>query len=94
MQQNITRYEPFWFSNAKTNKLNVSTSKLKSFLTDVGFGLYKSADSRLLDSKLFLNDDGVLRVHNHRSVKRFVRKFIENIDESQFNIVFQADDKE
>ena len=94
MQQNITRYEPFWFSNAKTNKLNVSTSKLKSFLTDVGFGLYKSADSRLLDSKLFLNDDGVLRVHNHRSVNRFVRKFIENIDESQFNIVFQADDKE
>jgi len=94
MQQNITRYEPFWFSNAKTNKLNVSTSKLKSFLTDVGFGLYKSADSRLLDSKLFLNDDGVLRVHNHRSVKRYVRKFIENIDESQFNIVFQADDKE
>lgn len=94
MIQTNARYEPFWFSNTANNRLGVNSSKLKNFLMQIGFGQFKSSDSRLVDSKLFLNDDGVLRVHNNRSIKRFVRKFIEDIDESQFNTIFQADDKE
>ena len=91
MIQNQTQYESFWFKTAN-NKLCVDTSKLSNFLTDVGFGLYKSTESRLVEMKLFLNDDGILKPHNNKNVKRFVRKFIESIPESEFNSVFKSED--
>ncbi len=74
--------EAFW--DVDKDKCNLVEFDLKTFLEDMGFGLYKSVDKRTADTVLFQNDNGVIKLHNEITVKKWVTKFLKNIDKEEF----------
>ena len=88
----MNTFNMFWDITKKGNR--VKSYELRSFLIDNGFGRFKSSESRLEETKLFRNDNGVLKLHNANSVKRWVRTFIESIQETDFCRVFNDPEEE
>tara|TARA_Y100000031_G_C8222077_1_gene386471 strand:+ start:2 stop:1843 length:1842 start_codon:yes stop_codon:yes gene_type:complete len=88
----MNTFDMFWDITKKGCK--VKTYELRSFLIDNGFGRFKSTESRLEETRLFRNDNGVLKLHNANSVKRWVRNFIESIEQADFCRVFNDAEEE
>ena len=84
-----TTFQPFWYQSEKGCR--VKSLELKEFLTNVGFGRYKTTSSRLDKSLLFQNDNGILKLHNENSIKMWVENFLKSISERDFNHIFFVD---
>ena len=85
-------FDMFWVNSAKGYK--VKSYELRCFLVENGFGRFKSTASRLEETKLFRNDNGVLKLHSANSVKRWVRDFISSIEQADFYGVFNDPEEE
>ena len=85
-------YDMFWANSSKGYK--VKSYELRCFLVENGFGRFKSTASRLDETKLFRNDNGVLKLHSPNSVKRWVRDFITQIEQADFYGVFNDPEEE
>jgi len=69
----------------------VKQYELRLFLQDKGFGRFKTSDSRLESTSLFRNNNGVLEPYNENQIKRWVRRYLESIKDTDFNSVFAVD---
>ena len=83
---------PFWYETS--NKIKCKSLELRMFLEDLGFGRFQTTNNRTDKTRLFQNDDGVLRIHDGDSVKRFVHNYIMSISAEDFNNVFKGDKEE
>ena len=75
--------KPFW-NPIKGGKVNIHSYKLRMFLSLCGFGQFASTDSGTSSKSIFYNDEDVLKIHDERSIKRWVREWLESVDESEF----------
>ena len=91
-RKTFQKHLPFWYE--KSNKLKCKSLELRKFLEDLGFGRFKTTNSRTDKTRLFQNDNGVLRIHDGDSVKRFVHNYIMDIDAKDFNNVFTGENEE
>jgi hypothetical protein len=66
---------PFW-----NDKNKVVPLELKKFLESEGFGNFQSSTSRLSTSTLFLNDNNVLKLHNTKTVWKWINNALESED--------------
>jgi hypothetical protein len=78
--------KPFWFihSTNSGDTLKFNALKLVRFLKLNGWGYYKTHESRTAKNELFQNDNGILRLHDADSARRWVANFLENTDEKHF----------
>jgi len=78
--------KPFWFveTTNKGDSVKFNSLKMSRFLKLNGWGYYKTHESRTAKNVLFHNDDGILRLHNADSLRRWIANFVENADEEHF----------
>ena len=91
-RKTFQKHLPFWYD--KSNKLKCKSLELRVFLEDLGFGRFKTTNSRTDKTRLFQNDNGVLKIHDGDSIKRFVHNYIMGIDAKDFNNVFTGENEE
>ena len=91
-RKTFQKHLPFWYE--KSNKLKCKSLELRKFLEDLGFGRFKTTNSRTDKTRLFQNDNGVLKIHDGDSIKRFVHNYIMGIDAKDFNNVFTGENEE
>lgn len=77
---NIVFWEP-----TKTS-VSINPYKLRLFLQSEGFGQFLSDKERTSKKILFLNDKGTLKIYDPTETKRFVREYLESIDEKEYQI--------
>ena len=71
----------FWFGS---DKIKVSDYLLRTFLIAEGFSQFQSSESRLGKKEIVYNNDGVLEIHNSNSVKSWIRKYFDSIEDEEF----------
>ena len=77
----------FWKVTGKeTIKVNISLMLLRNFMIAKGFGLFQIDTKRTSAKDLFHNDEGVLRIHDANTAKRWIRNYLEQTDDSEFGI--------
>ena len=78
--------KPFWYAEEGKKGVSVKFTRLKlsRFLKLNGWGYYKTHESRTAKNELFHNDNGILRLHDADSMRRWVLNFIEDADEELF----------
>ena len=83
MQKKAETY--FWKVTGKdTIKVNISLMLLRNFMIAKGFGLFQIDTKRTSAKDLFQNDNGVLRIHDANTAKRWIRTYLEHTDDSEF----------
>ena len=78
---NESKYYPFW-EVSNSNTYRISPSKLVRFLAERGFGYLQTTDTRTDKRVLFLNNDGILQLHNPDSVKKWIITLLQVREES------------
>ena len=76
-----SKYYPFW-EVSNSNTYRISPSKLVRFLAERGFGYLQTTDTRTDKRVLFLNNDGILQLHNPDSVKKWIITLLQVSEES------------
>ena len=76
-----SKYYPFW-EVSNSNTYRISPSKLVRFLAERGFGYLQNTDTRTDKRVLFLNNDGILQLHNPDSVKKWIITLLQVSEES------------
>ena len=78
--------KPFWYVETTNNgnKIKFNALRMSRFLKINGWGYYKTHESRTAKNELFHNDNGILRLHDGDSARRWVQTFIEEADEEYF----------
>ena len=74
---------PFWSTNEK-GTVSFSSLQLSRFLTHYGWGWYQSVGNRYAKRDLFQNDDGVLKLHSERTIRKWLWNLLESVDEEEF----------
>ena len=80
--------KPFWSGKQNKDgsvKVVFHPLKMSRFLKSQGWGFFQTHDSRTSRSELFHNDDGIIRLHNEDTGRRWVMKFLENVEEDEFH---------
>ena len=73
---------PFWF--VKQDKLKFKSRSTAKFLELYGWGFFQNNKDRTVKKELFHNDNGVLRIHNEETAKKWVLNLLESLDEKVF----------
>lgn len=78
--------QPFWYveTTEKKQTLKFNSLKMSRFLKINGWGYFQTHDSRTAKKELFHNDNGILRLHDIDTARRWVQKLIEEVDEKHF----------
>ena len=76
-----SKYYPFW-EVSNSNTYRISPSKLVRFLAERGFGYLQTTDTRTDKRVLFLNNNGILQLHNPDSVKKWIITLLQVREES------------
>ena len=76
-----SKYYPFW-EVSNSNTYRISPSKLVRFLAESGFGYLQTTDTRTDKRVLFLNNNGILQLHNPDSVKKWIITLLQVSEES------------
>lgn len=69
----------------KGGKVNLHNYLLRSFLEKYGFGQFATVKDRTSTKTLFHNDAGILKVHDQVTIKRWIREWLESVDDDAFD---------
>ena len=75
---------PFWTKKEDKDKVLFHSTRTRTFLELYGWGYYQSSNDRIVKQELFQNDNGVLRIHNQDTARKWVLDFLESVDEEVF----------
>jgi len=74
---------PFW-SVKVSGALSFSSLQMSRFLSHYGWGWYQSVGNRYAKRDLFQNDNGELKLHSDRTVKKWLLDLLESVDDKEF----------
>ena len=74
MGQKKKQIQIFW-KPSKT-AVSINTYNLARCLEQLGFGQFQTEDKRVSGKEIFLNENGILKIHNSASIKLYIRKCI------------------
>jgi hypothetical protein len=75
--------QPFW-NPMKGRKVEIHNYKLRMFFSQYGFGQFSTIEDRTSAKSIFHNDNGILKVHDEITIKKWVREWLESIDEDEY----------
>jgi len=77
----------FWKQSGKEGQtITISAMRLKYFLIAKGFGLFQLDPKRTSAKDIFHNDNGVLRIHDANTVKRWIRDYLEKSSDDYWEV--------
>ena len=77
------RPETFFWKKPKET-VSINAMRLRYFMIAKGWGLFQMDKNRTSPRDIFHNDDSVLRIHNPNTAKTWVRKYLEETPDSEF----------
>jgi hypothetical protein len=75
---------PFW--KPAKNGCSFNHYLLDKFLMQYGFRQFQTVKDRTVSNPVILNDDGILKVYNGITIKKWVRDWLESVDEKEFQL--------
>jgi len=75
---------PFW--KPTKNGCSFNHYLLDKFLMQYGFRQFQTVKDRTVSNPVILNDDGILKVYNGITIKKWVRDWLESVDEKEFQL--------
>lgn len=64
--------------------VSINNYNLARCLEKLGFGQFQTEDKRVSGKEIFLNENGILKIHSSSSIKLYIRRWIESFDDNQF----------
>jgi len=75
-------FEPFWIKG-QGDTYSIDRTKLISFLSDQGFGMFRDGKSRNDTGSLIYIDDGTVRPYSKKSMRQWVNHVIDDLETEQ-----------